>query len=173
MLPGLSGVEICRRLREHANWTPILVLTARDGVRDQTEALETVADDYLTKPFSFPVLVAHVRALLRRTSYAAPVPMEVGDLRLDSTRHRCWRGDTEILLTAREFAVLEYLMRRADMVNPKFEILDGVWDYDFEGDPNIVEVYVRRLRRKVDEPFGEHYIETVRGAGYRLASRGS
>jgi DNA-binding response OmpR family regulator len=99
-----------------------------------------------------------------------PVPVEVGDLRLDSARHRCWRGDVEIALTAREFAVLEYLMRRADLVNPKYEILDGVWEYDFEGDPNIVEVYIRRLRRKIDEPFGRHDLETVRGAGYRLCS---
>jgi len=170
MLPGLGGVQICRTLRERGNWTPILVLTARDGERDQTEALETGADDYLTKPFSFPVLVAHVRALLRRTSHATPAPIEVGELRLDSAGHRCWRRDTEIMLTAREFSVLEYLMRHADMVNPKFEILDGVWEYDFDGDPNIVEVYMRRLRRKIDEPFGMRNIETVRGAGYRLAS---
>jgi two-component system OmpR family response regulator len=172
MLPGRNGYQICRELRDHGNWTPILVLTARDGARDHSEALDTGADDFLTKPFSFPVLVSHVRALLRRTTGGAPVPLEVGDLRLDSARHRVWRGETEIMLTAREFSVLEYLMRRTGQVNPKFQILDGVWDYDFEGDPNIVEVYIRRLRRKVDEPFGRHTLETVRGAGYRLVSDG-
>jgi two-component system OmpR family response regulator len=170
MLPGYNGFEICRKLRHRGDWTPILVLTARDGEGDQTKALDTGADDYLIKPFSFPVLVAHVRALLRRTSGRAPVPIEVGDLRLDPARHRCWRGDTEIELTAREFSVLEYLVRRAGIVTPKFEILSGVWEYDFDGDPNIVEVYIRRLRRKIDEPFGRHDIQTVRGAGYRLAT---
>lgn len=171
MLPGHNGFEICRVLRERGDWTPILVLTAKDGEFDETRSLDTGADDYLTKPFSFPVLVAHVRALVRRTSARAPAPIEVGDLRLDPARHRCWRAGTEIALTAREFSVLEYLVRRAGMVTPKFELLDGVWEYDFEGDPNIVEVYIRRLRRKIDEPFGRHDIETVRGAGYRLASR--
>jgi two-component system, OmpR family, response regulator len=170
MLPGYNGFEICRMLRHRGDWTPILVLTARDGEGDQTRALDTGADDYLIKPFSFPVLVAHVRALLRRTSGRGPVPLEVGDLRLDPARHRCWRGDTEIELTAREFSVLEYLVRRAGAVTPKFEILSGVWEYDFDGDPNIVEVYIRRLRRKIDEPFGRHDIQTVRGAGYRLAT---
>lgn len=170
MLPGLSGSEICRELRMRGDWTPILILTARESVHDQTEALDTGADDYLIKPFSFPVLVAHVRALLRRTAGGAPVPIQVGDLRLDSARRRCWRGETEIVLTAREFSVIEYLMRRAGQVVPKFEILGGVWDYDFEGDPNIVEVYMRRLRRKLDEPFGRRSLETVRGAGYRLVS---
>jgi DNA-binding response OmpR family regulator len=169
MLPGRDGYEICRMLRQQGDWTPILVLTARDGEMDQTRALDTGADDYLVKPFSFPLLAAHVRALLRRMSGTAP-PIEVGDLRLDPSRHRCWRGTTEIRLTAREFSVLEFLVRRAGQVSPKFEILRGVWEYDFDGDPNIVEVYIRRLRRKVDEPFGRHDIETIRGAGYRLAA---
>lgn len=169
MLPGHDGFEICRVLREQGNWTPILVLTARDSEVDETRALETGADDYLVKPFAFPILVAHVRALLRRTSGTAPA-IEVGDLRLDPARHRCWRGPTEIVLTAREFSMLEYLVRRAGLVTPKFEILRGVWEYDFDGDPNIVEVYIRRLRRKIDMPFGRHDIETVRGAGYRLAA---
>jgi two-component system, OmpR family, response regulator len=167
MLPGRDGFEICRKLRERGNWTPILVLTARDGELDETRALDTGADDYLVKPFSFPMLVAHVRALLRRASGTAPA-VEVGDLRLDPARHRCWRGTAEITLTAREFSVLEYLVRRAGLVAPKFEILRGVWEYDFDGDPNIVEVYIRRLRRKVDLPFGRHDIQTVRGVGYRL-----
>ena len=171
MLPGMSGHEICSSLRRNGDWTPILVLTARDGVRDQTDTLDLGADDFLVKPFSFPVLTAHVRALLRRTTGGAPAPVVVGDLKLDSSRHRCWRGETEIALTAREFAVLEYLMRRADIVVSKHEILDGVWDFDFDGDPNIVEVYMRRLRRKVDEPFGRHDLQTVRGAGYRLAGQ--
>jgi DNA-binding response OmpR family regulator len=172
MLPGRSGVEICRMLREKGNWTPILVLTGRDADHDHAEALDTGADDYLTKPFSFPVLVAHVRALLRRAAGGVPVPIQVGDLRLDPARHRCWRADTEISLTAREFSVLEYLVRRTGLINRKFEILDGVWEYDFDGDPNIVEVYIGRLRRKIDEPFGRHDIETVRGAGYRLVRDG-
>ena len=167
MLPGRDGFEICRMLREQGDWTPILVLTARDGEVDETRALDTGADDYLVKPFAFPMLVAHVRALLRRMSGTAP-PVQVGDLRLDPARHRCWRGTTEIGLTAREFSVLEYLLRRAGLVTPKFEILRGVWEYDFDGDPNIVEVYIRRLRRKIDLPFGRQDIETVRGAGYRL-----
>jgi two-component system OmpR family response regulator len=167
MLPGRDGFEICHRLRQQGDWTPILVLTARDGEADETRALDTGADDYLVKPFAFPMLVAHVRALLRRISGTAP-PVEVGDLRLDPARHRCWRGQTEIGLTAREFAVLEFLVRRAGQVTPKSEILRGVWEYDFDGDPNIVEVYIRRLRRKIDLPFGRQDIETVRGAGYRL-----
>jgi two-component system OmpR family response regulator len=172
MLPGRNGFQVCQMLRERGNWTPILVLTAKDGEYDETEALDTGADDYLTKPFSFRVLVAHIRALLRRPSAGIPATIEVGDLRLDPARHRCWRGATEVRLTAREFSVLEYLVRRAGLINRKFEILSGVWEDDFDGDPNIVEVYIRRLRRKIDEPFGRHDLETVRGAGYRLVKDG-
>jgi two-component system, OmpR family, response regulator len=168
MLPRLPGTEVCRRLRATGDWTPILVLTARDGEQDETRALREGADDYLTKPFSFPRLFARVEALLRRTARGGPAPVSVGDLRLDSVQHRVWRGDVEITLTAREFAVLEYLVRRAGQVASKPEILDGVWDADFDGDPNIVEVYVKRLRRKIDEPFGRHDLATLRGAGYRL-----
>ncbi len=172
MLPGKNGFVICRELRERQIWTPILVLTAKDGDLDEAEALDTGADDYLTKPFSYPVLVARLRALLRRTTGRNPVPVAVGDLRIDPGQRRTWRGDTEIELTARQFEVLEFLMRRAGQVMSKGEILAGVWESDFDGDPNIVEVYVGRLRSRVDHPFGRNTIQTVRGAGYRLTDDG-
>ena len=172
MLPGRNGYQICADLREAGNWTPILMLTAKDGDLDEAEALETGADDYLTKPFSFPVLVARIRALLRRATGRNPIPVEVGDLRIDPGQRRAWRGDIEIPLTSRQFDVLEFLLRRAGQVLSKAEILSGVWDYEFEGDPNIVEVYIRRLRSRIDEPFGRRSIETVRGAGYRLVACG-
>jgi DNA-binding response OmpR family regulator len=173
MLPRRNGFKVCRDARAAGVWTPILVLTAKEGVFDETEALDTGADDYLTKPFAFEVLVSRIRALVRRSSAGPPsAELVVDDLELDPDRHVCRRGDTEVTLTARELAVLEFLMRRAGTVQSKAAILDGVWDEDFDGDPNIVEVYIRRLRRKVDEPFGRHNIVTVRGAGYRVASDG-
>ncbi len=172
MLPGKNGFKICADLRSADNWTPILVLTAKDGDLDEAEALDTGADDYLVKPFSFPVLVARLRALLRRTTGQNPVPAQAGDLKLDPATRQTWRGTQEIPLTARQFEVLEFLMRRAGQVLSKHDIIAGVWDYDFQGDPNIVEVYVRRLRARIDEPFGRHAIETIRGAGYRLATDG-
>jgi len=167
MLPGLNGYVVCRELRERGVRTPILMLTAKGGEWDETEGLDTGADDYLVKPFSFPVLLARLRALSRRSG-DTPAPMAVGDLRIDPAARRTYRGDTEIALTARQFDVLEFLIRRAGRVQSKGDILDGVWHHDFEGDPNIVEVYVKRLRRAVDEPFGRRSIETVRGAGYRI-----
>jgi two-component system, OmpR family, response regulator len=149
------------------------MLTAKDGDLDEAEALDTGADDYLTKPFSFPVLVARVRSVLRRAGdRPVRVPVSAGDLRIDPVARRAWRGEREITLTARQFDVLEYLVRRAGQVLSKKEILDGVWEYDFEGDPNIVEVYIHRLRSAIDEPFVRHAIETVRGVGYRLAADG-
>ena len=172
MLPGVNGYRICATLREAGNWTPVLMLTAKDGEYDEAEALDTGADDYLTKPFSYVVLVARLHALLRRAGRSEAVTYEAGDLRLDPALHRVWRGDAEIALTAREFAVLEYLLSRPGEVVPKRDILDHVWDFDFDGDPNIVEVYVGRLRRRVDEPFECHAIETIRGAGYRLRTDG-
>lgn len=172
MLPGRNGYRVCADLREQGDWTPILMLTAKDGDLDEAEALDTGADGYLRKPFSFPVLVARLRALLRRNAGMAPVPIEVGNLRIDPAERRVWRGEMEIALTARQFDVLEFLMRRAGRVLSKAEILAGVWEYDFYGDPNIVEVYIRRLRVRIDEPFDRHSIETVRGVGYRLAHNG-
>ena len=170
MLPGLNGYRLCSTLREEGNWTPILMLTAKDGELDEAEALDTGADDYLTKPFSHVVLVARLRALMRRGAQERPAILETGDLRLDPASKRVARGEVPVELTSREMAVLELLMRRAGEVLSKQDILDHVWDYDFEGDPNIVEVYVRRLRNKLDRPFDRQTIETVRGAGYRLAA---
>jgi DNA-binding response OmpR family regulator len=168
MLPGMNGYQLCRALRERAIWTPILMLTAKDGELDLAEGLDTGADDYLVKPFSFTVLLARLRALLRRAASDAPVPAAVGDLRIDPASRRVWRGDVEVGLTTRQFEVLEFLVRRAGRVQSKADVLAGVWPHDFEGDPNIVEVYVGRLRRALDDPFGRHSIETVRGAGYRV-----
>jgi len=169
MLPGRNGFQICADLRREGDWTPILMLTAKDGDLDEAEALDTGADDYLTKPFSFPVLVARVRALLRRSTGRNPVPVEVAGVRIDPGERRVWRDGVNVELTAREFDVLEFLLRRAGQVMSKHEILAGVWDFDFDGTANIVEVYVGRLRRKLGEPLARHRIETVRGAGYRLS----
>ena len=172
LLPGLNGYKVCERLRDEGNWTPILMLTAKGGEYDQAEALDTGADDFLSKPFSFVVLLAKLRALLRRVERTTAVTHRAGDLVLEPAAHRCARGDVDIPLTAREFAVLEFLFRRLGHVVPKLEILENVWDVAFEGDPNIVEVYIRHLRRKIDEPFGRRSIETIRGAGYRLDPAG-
>ena len=172
MLPGKNGYDVCRELRAEKNWTPVLMLTAKDGEWDQVEGLDTGADDYLTKPFSFAVLVARLRALIRRGGAPRPVEVTVGDLVLDPAARQVERAGTPIALTTREFMVLEFLMRRAGDVVSKADILGGVWDFDFDGDPNIVEVYVRHLRNKVDRPFGRNSIQTLRGAGYRIGPDG-
>jgi DNA-binding response OmpR family regulator len=172
MLPGMNGFRVCSALRDRGDWTPILMLTAKDGDLDEAEALDTGADDFLSKPFSFVVLVARLRALVRRGRPERPVALEAGDLRLDPAAHRVWRGMTEVVVTPRQFAVLEVLMRRPGQTVSKREILDTVWDMAYDGDPNIVEVYVGHIRRRIDEPFGRAAIETVRGVGYRLAEDG-
>jgi two-component system, OmpR family, response regulator len=173
MLPGMNGYKVCATLRQDGVWTPILVLTAKGGEWDEVEALDTGADDYLTKPFAYAVLVARLRALLRRGARERPVVLEAGDLRVDPAARRAWRGEAEVELTPRELALVEFLLHRRGEVVSKREILEHVWDYDFEGDLNIVEVYVWHLRNKLDRPFGRDTIQTVRGAGYRLAADGS
>jgi DNA-binding response OmpR family regulator len=171
MLPGINGYVLCQTLREEGNWTPILMLTAKDGEWDEAEALDTGADDFLSKPFSYVVLLARLRALLRRGGAERPPVLEAGALRLDPASHRCWVGDQEVDLASREFALAEYLVRNAGIAIPKQDLLDHVWDYAFEGDPNIVEVYVGRLRNKIDRPFDRQSVQTVRGVGYRMDGR--
>ncbi|BBZ45118.1 response regulator transcription factor [Mycobacterium parmense] len=168
MLPGHSGYEVLRRMRAQGVWTPVLMLTAKDGEYDETDAFDLGADDYLTKPFSFRVLVARMRALERRGAPERPVVLTAGSLSLDPARHTVQRGSTPINLTPREYGVLEYLMRKKDMVVTKAEILSNVWDAHHEGPDNVVEVYVGYLRRKIDVPFATDTIETIRGVGYRL-----
>jgi two-component system, OmpR family, response regulator len=170
MLPVLNGYKVCETLRAEKNWTPILMLTAKDGMWDQVEALDTGADDYVTKPFSFEILLARLRSLLRRGAHERPTRLVVGDLVLDPASRRASRGEVQLTLTSRELSLLEFLMRRQGDVVSRQQILAHVWDYNFEGDPNIIEVYIARLRRKVDRPFGRESIETVRGSGYRLTA---
>ena len=171
-LGGMDGFDVLANLRGEGVATPVIILTARDSVIDTVRGLESGANDYVTKPFSFAILVARLRALVRRGAVARPAILEAGDLRLDPAAHRVWRGETPVSLTAREFSVLEYLMRHRGQVLSKRALIDGVWDDDFDGDPNIVEVYVGHLRRKLDKPFGREALETIRGAGYRLAANG-
>ena len=168
MLPKLAGDELCARRRDAGDWTPILMLTARSGPEQEARALDSGADDFLAKPFSFMVLVARVRALVRRGRHDRPTVLEAGDLRLDPATHRVWRGETPVELTPRQFSMLEFLLRRPGEVVSKATILAHVWDFSFDGDPNIVEVYVRQLRLRVDEPFGRNSLQTVRLVGYRL-----
>jgi two-component system OmpR family response regulator len=168
MLPGIDGFDVCRRLRKDRVWTPVLMLTARDAIEDRVSGLDTGADDYLTKPFSFDELLARLRALTRRAPAERPPVLEVGALRLDPAAHRAWRGDHELDLSAKEFALLEVFMRRAGVALTRTQLLDGAWDLAFESRSNVVDVYVRYLRQKIDRPFGTDSIETVRGVGYRL-----
>ena len=168
MLPGLDGVSVCRAWRENGVWTPVLMLTARDGVEDRVAGLDAGADDYLPKPFSFAELNARLRALARRGVSERPAVVEVGDLRLDPATRQVWRGAVEIQLSTKEFALLDTLMRRAGLVLSRLQLLEHAWDYAYENRSNVVDVYIRYLREKVDRPFGRVSIETVRGAGYRL-----
>jgi two-component system, OmpR family, response regulator len=168
MLPGVAGDVLCARRREAGDWTPILMLTARSGPEQEARALDSGADDFLAKPFSFMVLTARLRALVRRGGRERPAVLTVGDLRLDPATHEVWRGQAPVALTPRQFALLEFLMSRAGEVVSKATILEHVWDFAYDGDPNIVEVYVRQLRVRIDEPFGRRSLQTVRLVGYRL-----
>ena len=168
MLPGVHGIEVCRRARENGVWSPVLMLTARDAVGDRVAGLDAGADDYLPKPFSFAELLARLRALVRRGSGERPVVLEVGDLRLDPATHQVWRGRTEVQLSAKEFALLEAFMRRPGQVLSRLQLIEHAWGYAYENRSNVVDVYVRYLRDKVDRPFERSSIETVRGVGYRL-----
>jgi two-component system, OmpR family, response regulator len=168
MLPKLSGYRVCQQLREAGVWTPVLMLTAKDGEYDQADAFDLGADDYLTKPFSFAVLIARLRAIIRRGGPERPAVLVAGDLQLDPVRRRVSRGEHEIALTPREFGLLDFLLRHRGDVVTRTEILQNVWDAPSDGDPNVVEVYVGYLRRKIDAPFDRKSIETVRGLGYRL-----
>jgi two-component system OmpR family response regulator len=168
MLPGIDGFETCRRLRAAAVWAPVLMLTARESVDDRVSGLDSGADDYLTKPFSLRELLARLRALARRGATERPTVLSAGDLKLDPASQRVWRGDTEILLSNKEFALLETLMRRAGEVLSRLDLLECAWDQSYENRSNIVDAYIRRLREKIDRPFRAATLETVRGAGYRL-----
>jgi len=170
MLPGLDGFETCRRLRAGGCWTPVLMLTARDSVQDRVAGLDTGADDYLVKPFAFAELLARLRALVRRGDLERPAVLEVGDLTLDPSTRAVRRGATEIDLSAKEFALLETFMRRPGEVLSRLHLLEHAWDFAYENRSNVVDVYIRRLRRKIDEPFGRRTLETVRGGGYRLCA---
>jgi len=172
MLPGIDGIETCRRLRADGVWSPVLMLTARDAVEDRVAGLDGGADDYLVKPFSFAELRARLRALARRGGGERPTVLEVGDLRLDPASRQVWRGEHQISLSAKEFSLLEAFMRRPGEVLSRFHLLEHAWDYDYENRSNVVDVYVRYLREKVDRPFGATAIETVRGAGYLLREDG-
>jgi two-component system, OmpR family, response regulator len=172
MLPGIDGFEVCRRLRADGVWAPVLMLTARDAVPDRVAGLDSGADDYLVKPFSYAELLARLRALARRGPVERPTELQVGDLRLDPASRRVWRGDREVSLSTKEFALLEIFMRRPGEVLSRFQLLEHAWDYDYENRSNIVDSYVRLLRKKIDRPFGTESIETVRGAGYRLREGG-
>jgi two-component system OmpR family response regulator len=168
MLPGIDGLETCKRLRADGVWAPIIMLTARDAIEDRVQGLDHGADDYLVKPFSLAELLARLRALSRRGKTERPQVLEVGDLRLDPASQQVWRGDEEITLSHKEFVLLETFMRHPGEVLSRFQLLERAWDYEYENRSNVVEVYVRYLREKIDRPFGAKSIETVRGAGYRL-----